>query len=130
MKCENCGAELREGSVYCMVCGKPVQIVPDYNAFDDYLDNLVGEDKSSSIEKNLYNNKNTIKQAQQPVKRPVKDHKEDSKVKTEVVKKKQCLLEEKEEKEKEKAAEKDDYHICYCNNHCFDNSYSDYNCKH
>ena len=51
MKCENCGAELREGSVYCMVCGKPVQIVPDYNAFDDYLDNLVGEDKSSSIEK-------------------------------------------------------------------------------
>ena len=35
MKCENCGAELREGSVYCMVCGKPVQIVPDYNAFDD-----------------------------------------------------------------------------------------------
>lgn len=88
MKCENCGAELREGSVYCMVCGKPVQIVPDYNAFDDYLDNLVGEDKSSSIEKNLYNNKNTIKQAQQPVKRPVKDHKEDSKVKTEVVKKK------------------------------------------
>ena len=88
MKCENCGAELREGSVYCMVCGKPVQIVPDYNAFDDYLDNLVGEDKSSSIEKNPYNNKNTIKQAQQPVKRPVKDHKEDSKVKTEVVKKK------------------------------------------
>lgn len=88
MKCENCGAELREGSVYCMVCGKPVQIVPDYNAFDDYLDNLVGEDKSSSIEKNPYNNKNTIRQAQQPVKRPVKDHKEDSKVKTEVVKKK------------------------------------------
>ena len=37
MKCENCGAELREGSVYCMVCGKPVQIVPDYNAFDDYV---------------------------------------------------------------------------------------------
>ena len=88
MKCENCGAELREGSVYCMVCGRPVQIVPDYNAFDDYLDNLVGEDKSSSIEKNPYNNKNTIKQAQQQVKRPVKDHKEDSKVKTEVVKKK------------------------------------------
>ena len=48
----------------------------------------MGEDKSSSIEKNPYNNKNTIKQAQQPVKRPVKDHKEDSKVKTEVVKKK------------------------------------------
>ena len=30
----------------------------------------------------------------------------------------------------EKAAEKDDYHICYCNNHCFDNSYSDYNGKY
>lgn len=88
MKCENCGAELKEGSVYCMVCGKPVQIVPDYNAFDDYLDNLVGEDESSSAEKNPYKNKNTVSQTGQPAKRHGKDHKEDNKAKTEVIKKK------------------------------------------
>ena len=44
MRCANCGNELKEGSLYCDVCGHPVQIVPDYNEFDDYLDNLVGND--------------------------------------------------------------------------------------
>ena len=42
MRCANCGNELKAGSLYCDVCGHPVQIVPDYNEFDDYLDNLVG----------------------------------------------------------------------------------------
>ena len=44
MRCANCGNELKEGSLYCDACGHPVQIVPDYNEFDDYLDNLVGND--------------------------------------------------------------------------------------
>lgn len=44
MRCANCGNELKEGSLYCDACGRPVQIVPDYNEFDDYLDNLVGND--------------------------------------------------------------------------------------
>lgn len=44
MRCANCGNELKAGSLYCDVCGHPVQIVPDYNEFDDYLDNLVGND--------------------------------------------------------------------------------------
>ena len=44
MRCANCGNELKEGSLYCDACGQPVQIVPDYNEFDDYLDNLVGND--------------------------------------------------------------------------------------
>lgn len=44
MRCANCGNELKEGSLYCNACGHPVQIVPDYNEFDDYLDNLVGND--------------------------------------------------------------------------------------
>jgi hypothetical protein len=35
MKCSNCGAELRLESVYCQNCGKPAQIVPDYNVFED-----------------------------------------------------------------------------------------------
>ena len=44
MRCANCGNELKAGSLYCDVCGHPVQIVPDYNEFDDYLDNLDGND--------------------------------------------------------------------------------------
>lgn len=47
MRCANCGNELKEGSLYCDACGHPVQIVPDYNEFDDYLDNLVGNDDRS-----------------------------------------------------------------------------------
>ena len=36
MRCANCGNELKAGSLYCDVCGHPVQIVPDYNEFDGY----------------------------------------------------------------------------------------------
>lgn len=46
MKCANCGAELKVGCVYCSVCGKEAQIVPDYNELDDdYLKALL-EDES------------------------------------------------------------------------------------
>ena len=31
MKCKNCGAEMKEGHVYCETCGYEVHIVPDYN---------------------------------------------------------------------------------------------------
>lgn len=49
MKCAYCGAELMEGSLYCNNCGKAVQIVPDYNEFDDYLDNLVGTSNTTKL---------------------------------------------------------------------------------
>ncbi len=51
MRCANCGNELKEGSLYCDACGHPVQIVPDYNEFDDYLDNLVGNDDRAADER-------------------------------------------------------------------------------
>ena len=50
MRCANCGNELKAGSLYCDVCGHPVQIVPDYNEFDDYLDNLVGNDEPEGVD--------------------------------------------------------------------------------
>lgn len=53
MRCANCGNELKEGSLYCDVCGHPVQIVPDYNEFDDYLDNLVGMMTGELMDKRL-----------------------------------------------------------------------------
>ena len=37
MKCANCGAEIKLGCVYCSVCGKEAQIVPDYNVEEDIL---------------------------------------------------------------------------------------------
>ncbi|MGN0341588.1 MAG: tetratricopeptide repeat protein [Roseburia sp.] len=46
MKCANCGAELKVGCVYCSVCGKEAQIVPDYNELDDdYLKALLEEEE-------------------------------------------------------------------------------------
>ena len=40
MKCANCGAEIKLGCVYCSVCGKEAQIVPDYNVEEDILKEL------------------------------------------------------------------------------------------
>lgn len=46
MKCANCGAELKLGCVYCSVCGKEAQIVPDYNILeDDFLKALLDDEQ-------------------------------------------------------------------------------------
>lgn len=37
MICKYCKAEIPEGKMYCPSCGKPVQVVPDYNMLDDDL---------------------------------------------------------------------------------------------
>lgn len=37
MKCSVCGAEIKEGALYCDVCGATVQIVPDYSPLDEVL---------------------------------------------------------------------------------------------
>ncbi len=53
MKCANCGAELKVGSVYCYVCGKEAQIVSDYNLLeDDFLrDALKEKEEKAAREK-------------------------------------------------------------------------------
>lgn len=49
MKCANCGAELKIGCVYCSVCGKEAQIVPDYNILeDDILKSLLTEEEQKA----------------------------------------------------------------------------------
>lgn len=35
MKCQQCGAEIPEGKIYCEKCGSAIQMVPDYNPVDD-----------------------------------------------------------------------------------------------
>lgn len=45
MKCVKCGAELKEGCIYCSVCGHEAQIVPDVSVLeDDYLRALLKEE--------------------------------------------------------------------------------------
>ena len=51
MKCAKCGAEIKEGCIYCSVCGNAVQIVPDYSVLeDDYLRSLLKEEESAGKE--------------------------------------------------------------------------------
>lgn len=46
MKCEKCGAELKEGCIYCSVCGNEAQMVSDYSVLeDDYLRSLLKEEE-------------------------------------------------------------------------------------
>ena len=60
MKCIYCGSELKEGSLFCSHCGKEVQIVPDYNIYDDdYLKALLTENGEESVP---FKNGNSLKQ--------------------------------------------------------------------
>lgn len=38
MKCENCGAEIPKGDLYCPICGAEVRLVKDYSTIDTMLD--------------------------------------------------------------------------------------------
>lgn len=53
MKCVRCGAELKQGCLYCSVCGYESQILPDYSVLeDDYLRSLLQEEtKPETAEK-------------------------------------------------------------------------------
>lgn len=47
MKCVKCGAELKEGCIYCSVCGNEAQMVEDYSVLeDDYLRSLLKEEEA------------------------------------------------------------------------------------
>ena len=37
MRCPNCNTELEPGSLFCRICGREVQIVPDYDPLDDLV---------------------------------------------------------------------------------------------
>lgn len=53
MKCAKCGAEMKEGCIYCSVCGNEAQIVPDYSVLeDDYLRSLLKEEEEPPKKKN------------------------------------------------------------------------------
>lgn len=71
MKCVKCGAELKEGCIYCSVCGNEAQIVPDYSVLeDDYLRALLKEEEKAETEKHArQNTPKTKKQTPKPKKK-------------------------------------------------------------
>lgn len=50
MRCPNCGAEMKEGSLYCYECGEDIHIVPDYDPNLDIQIDDPEEDDSEEIE--------------------------------------------------------------------------------
>lgn len=45
MKCVYCGEELKEGSLFCSHCGKPVEMVSEYNVYEeDYLKQMLKDE--------------------------------------------------------------------------------------
>lgn len=52
MKCANCDAEIKDGSIYCPVCGKEAQMVNGYTSLeDDFLHSLLREGIKPQSEK-------------------------------------------------------------------------------
>lgn len=56
MKCKKCGAEIPKGKLYCSVCGAEVQLVPDYNFFeDDMLSDIIQNGAGKNITSSKHN---------------------------------------------------------------------------
>lgn len=50
MKCAKCGAEIPKNCMYCSVCGKEVQLIPEYNFLDeDMLSSIVEEGAKKAL---------------------------------------------------------------------------------
>lgn len=43
MKCSRCGEECKDNQAFCLKCGTPIQVVPDFNLIEAELANNVGE---------------------------------------------------------------------------------------
>lgn len=55
MKCINCGATIPEGWLHCPICGMEIQIVPDYNPWDDVLTSEVRRSVRNTTRPNMMN---------------------------------------------------------------------------
>lgn len=43
MKCSKCGEECKENQAFCLKCGNPIQVVPDFNLIEAELASNIGE---------------------------------------------------------------------------------------
>lgn len=51
MKCSKCGEECKENQAFCLKCGNPIQVVPDFNLIEAELASNIGELMDSMEEK-------------------------------------------------------------------------------
>lgn len=74
MKCPNCGAQMEEGSLYCLECGEEIHIVPDFEpeleldiqqAIKGITDDIWEKDKTADTAK-----EESLKDSGEPVLRP------------------------------------------------------------
>lgn len=49
MKCQNCGADIPQGKIYCESCGTAIQMVPDYNPEEDITIGSTGKKNTETI---------------------------------------------------------------------------------
>ncbi|MCR4693871.1 MAG: chitobiase/beta-hexosaminidase C-terminal domain-containing protein [Pseudobutyrivibrio sp.] len=63
MKCQKCGKEIESGLLYCPFCGESIQLVPEYDVFEEELLSRVVEDKdkakSDKFNNGVYNDIDT-----------------------------------------------------------------------
>ena len=60
MKCMNCGADIPEGMLICPDCGTEVQIVPDYNLFEEDVLTHILENNSQSDQNKTTQRQNSL----------------------------------------------------------------------
>ncbi|MCH5269810.1 MAG: chitobiase/beta-hexosaminidase C-terminal domain-containing protein [Lachnospiraceae bacterium] len=74
MKCPNCGTDMKDGDLYCEVCGEEIHIVPDFEPeieysisetlsgiSEDVLEEVPDEKQGSAVKKEITANKRKLK---------------------------------------------------------------------
>jgi tetratricopeptide (TPR) repeat protein len=70
MKCARCGAQLKEGCLYCSVCGYESKIEPDYTVLEDeYLSSILQEDEDKKKRQNTKTSNTNKKTENKKIKR-------------------------------------------------------------
>lgn len=61
MKCANCSAEIKDGSIYCPICGKEAQMINEYSSIEDeFLHSLVREGVKNTNETEMKKTNQTV----------------------------------------------------------------------
>lgn len=90
MKCTKCGADLKEGCLYCSVCGHEVQMVSGYSVLEDeYLRSILTETNSAQTSNRTNDNSSAASDAAKTAKEPLQKKKVNNKIPIIIV---SCLL--------------------------------------
>lgn len=73
MRCNKCGEEYKENQAFCLKCGNPIHVVPDFNLIEAELANDVGALMDSENEEKKIPDKFDATEAMKTVNVPVED---------------------------------------------------------